>query len=561
MSRVLSGLFLLSALAFAQAKTDSLDQLASEFWTWRAEYRPFTFDDVPRMEHEAGMREWSAVVVAKQRADLAEFERRWKAMRTDGWPVGRIVDYRLMGSAMARVRWELDVNPRWQRDPAFYVEQTIDPLQEELMPPPPFGDARSREIVARTENIPSILEQARLNLKPIASFAQLTIALLADIDARLARVEHGVAPLLTTDNQRASFRVAIAAASKALIDYREWLKGNLPSMRQDFALGDKAYGFFLHQVALLPYTSEQLLTMARQDFQRVLSMETYERQRDLRAPEMKMAATAEEESALMARDDAKIRRYMREHQILTVPSDLPHWTLRLAPDYVAAFDGMGELDDFTGPSRLRQNGTRWIQPPSNDLPYFGKAYAQDPRTTGVHEGVPGHFYQLSLSWRNPDPIRRQHYDSGANEGIGFYAEEMMLDAGLYDDSPRSREIVYNFARLRALRVEVDVKLALGQFTIAQAADYLVRTVPMDRRTAEAEAADFATAPGLGIAYEIGKLQIERLLAERRLEQGDRFTLREFHDYVWSNGNVPLALQRWDLLGLDDDVKKVDELAN
>src|ERR1700733_10739834 len=78
---------------------------------------------------------------------------------------------------------------------------------------------------------------------------------------------------------------------------------------------------------------------------------------------------------------------------------------------------------------------------------------------------------------------------------------MMLDAGLYDDNSRSREIIYNFARLRALRVEVDVKLALGQFTIAQAAEYLARTVPMDRRTAEGEAADFATAPGLGIAYE------------------------------------------------------------
>jgi uncharacterized protein (DUF885 family) len=560
MSRVLLGLLLSSAISFAQARPDSLDQLASEFWTWRAEFRPFTFDDVPRMERAAGTREWSAAAVAKQRADLAEFELRWKAMRTDRWPVGRMVDYRLIGSAIARVRWELDVNPRWQRDPAFYVEQTIDALQEELMPPPPFGDARSREIVARTQNIPSILQQARLNLRAIAPFAQLTIAMLADIDARLARVERGASPLLTSDDQRARFRIAIAAASKALIDYREWLKQNLPNMGQDFAPGDKAYGFFLHHVALLPWTPERLLTMARQDFQRVLAVESYEHQRDLGAPELTMPATAEEESARMARDDASIRLYMMEHQILTVPPDLPHWTMRPAPDYIAAFDGFGELDDFTGPSRLHQDGTRWILPPSNDLPYFWKAYAKDPRTTGVHEGVPGHFCQLSLSWRNPDPIRRQYYDSGANEGIGFYAEEMMLDAGLYDDSPRSREIINNFARLRALRVEVDVRLALGQFTIAQAADYLARTVPMDRRTAEGEAAGFATAPGLGIAYEIGKLQIERLLAERRLEQGGKFSLREFHDYVWSNGNVPLSLQRWDLLGLDDDIRKVDELA-
>jgi len=551
---------LASAVCFGQTKTDSLDQFASEFWTWRAQYRPFSFDDVPRMERPGGVRDWSAAAVAKQRDDLGGFERRWKAMHTDGWPVGRMVDYRLMGSALARVRWELDVNPRWQRDPTFYVEQTVGALQEEITPPPPFSDARYREILTRAENIPAILEEAKLNLKAVGPFAQLTIALLSDVDSRLARVERGVSPLLASDQQRTRLRTAITNASKALIDYRDWLKQNLPNMRQDFALGDKAYGFFLHKVALLPYTPEQLLAMARQDFERILAMESYEHQRDLRAPELKLPATAQEQTARMAREDANIRRYLTEHQILTVPADIPHWTLRPAPDYVVAFDPFGEIDDFTGPSRLHQDGTRWINPPSNDLPYFWKAYAQDPRTTGVHEGIPGHFFQLSLSWRNADPIRRQYYDSGANEGIGFYAEEMMLDAGLYDDSPRSREIIYSFARLRALRVEVDVKLALGQFSIPQAADYLARTVPMDRKTAEGESAGFATAPGLGIAYEIGKLQIERMLADRRLEQGGQFSLREFHDYVWSNGNVPLSLQRWELLGLDDDVKKVDELA-
>jgi hypothetical protein len=322
-------------------------------------------------------------------------------------------------------------------------------------------------------------------------------------------------------------------------------------------LGADAYGFFLHRVALLPYTPEQLLSMAKQDFDRVLAMEAYEHQRDIAVPELTLPPTTEEEVARMAKADVSTRKYLLDHEILSVPLDLPHWTLRAAPDYVAAFDGFGELDDFTGPSRLQQDGTRWLMPLEGELPYFSKAYAEDPRTTGVHEGVPGHFFQLSLSWRNPDPIRRQYYDSGANEGIGFYAEEMMLQAGLYDDSPRSREIIYSFARLRALRVEVDVKLALGEFTIAQAADYLARTVPMDRKTAEGEAASFASAPGLAIAYEIGKLQIERLLAECRLQMGDKFSLREFHDYVWSNGNVPLALQRWELAGLADDITKVD----
>jgi uncharacterized protein (DUF885 family) len=59
---------------------------------------------------------------------------------------------------------------------------------------------------------------------------------------------------------------------------------------------------------------------------------------------------------------------------------------------------------------------------------------------------------------------------------------------------------------------------------------------------------------------LGKLQFERMLAERRLQLGQKFNLRDSHDYVWINGNMPLLLRRWELPGLDDDNKKVDELA-
>jgi uncharacterized protein (DUF885 family) len=151
--------------------------------------------------------------------------------------------------------------------------------------------------------------------------------------------------------------------------------------------------------------------------------------------------------------------------------------------------------------------------------------------------------QLWLGWKNPDPIRRHYYDSGANEGLGFYAEEMMLQAGLFDDSPRTREIVYSYMRLRALRVEVDVKLALGEFTLDQAADYLARMVPMDPKTAHSEASLFATTPGQAISYQAGKLQITKFLAEARVRAGDRFDIKVFDDFLWRNGNVPIELLR------------------
>ena len=214
-----------------------------------------------------------------------------------------------------------------------------------------------------------------------------------------------------------------------------------------------------------------------------------------------------------------------------------------------------EMDDFTSPSRLTQNGIRYVAPPSPNAGYFWVADAKDPRIQIVHEGTVGHYGQLCASWQNPNPIRRHYYDSGANEGIGFYSEEMMLQSGLYDDSPHSREIVYNQMRLRALRVIADVKLALGTFAPTQAADFLERNVPMSTEDARTEVVEMGETPGQKISYQIGKLQIIQMLEGARQKQGEQFSLRKFHDYLWLNGNVPIALLRWEYLGMDDEVIK------
>jgi uncharacterized protein (DUF885 family) len=142
------------------------------------------------------------------------------------------------------------------------------------------------------------------------------------------------------------------------------------------------------------------------------------------------------------------------------------------------------------------------------------------------------------------------------EGIGFYVEEMLLQFGIFKNRPRTREIIYRFMRLRALRVEVDIKLALGEFTIDDAGKYLARTVPMDEQTAVDEAGFFAYNPGQAITYQIGKKQIEKFLTDVKLREGEAFSLRSFHDYLMVNGSVPIALQRWEYLGVGDELEKL-----
>ena len=551
-------ILLLLVTSFAQtAPGDSLDKLAADFWDWRAQYQPYTADDIPRLEHPPEqVRDWSGAAVVKQRSELAAFETRWERLNDPSSPIARQVDYRLIGSALARVRWELDRLRRWQRDPNFYLEQTLTPVAEALMVPGPYEEAHSREILARVNNIPSILLQARANLvSPPAPLAAMAVRSLDKIRPRLEEMARSLAPEVRVPAARLT--AASDHAATALEQYRDWLRGQLPALPAQFAVGRENYVFFLRKVALLPYSPEQLLTMSQRELERVLTFEELERQRDMGQPELSIAADVQSEVATARRAESAIRAYLVQHRILSVPDWIHHYTLRPMPAYVAALADFAETDDFTSPHRLDQDAIRYIKPPSPNLGYFWLAVAKDPRTDMVHEGVPGHYFQLALSWRHPDPIRRFYYDSGANEGIGFYAEEMMLQAGLFDDSPRSREIMYNFARLRALRVQVDVKLALGLFTIDQAADYLERVTPMNATSAHAEATEFAAWPGQKISYQIGKLQIMRMLSDARLRQGDAFSLQAFHDFVWLNGNVPIALQRWEYLGLEDEIKELE----
>src|SRR5438874_13058383 len=547
MKKTLTIILLIAAAAPLRAQdTAPLDKLADDFWTWRARYAPFNGDDVPRVERPGGMRDWSRASIDKRRKDLTEFEARWKKIDANKRPIAKQVDYRLIGSALSRVRWELDVNPGWRRDPTFYIGQTLTALGEALTVPAPYDEARSREILTRIDNIPSILEQGMQNLqKPPAPFVRVAAQALENIRPHLHQMASALAR--STTIKEPDLYAATDRAADALEKYRAYLHELLPSLPTETALGRDAYVFFLHNVAMLPYPPEQLLAAGRQEWDRAVAFETFEIQRNRYLPPLKLAENTDEWIKDADARELSIRKFLSERGILTLPDWLKHYTLRPMPDFLRALQGFGETDDFTSPLRLNQNCIRYVTEPSGKLGYFWRATAQDPRPICVHEGIPGHYFQLCLSWKHENPIRRYYYASTANEGIGFYAEEMMLQAGLFDDSPHTREIIYNFMRLRALRVEVDVRLALGEFTLEQAAKYWQEKVPMDMETAREEATAFSTGPGGAISYQIGKLQIVKLLADAKLKDG-WFNLRKFHDFVWKNGNVPISLQRWEYLG-------------
>jgi hypothetical protein len=536
-------------------------ELATDFWQWRAAQQPRTRDDIPRIDRPEGwLPDFSAAAVERYRGELGAFERRL-ARLDPGDDRAAAVDARLLRSAMARVRWELDVLRVHERQPGFWVDQTLGRVFDLLTVPHPDA-ARLAEVRRVLEVTPDLLATGREVLagSAVREFAGLTVSALATVEDDVAATVDALGRLDlpgwdATDDR--ALTAAGRAAGAALGAFRDELAAAVPGMPPAEPVGAAAFGWFLREVAVLPHTPRELLDLGARESDRAVVLELLERQRSGwtgTRPEPRFP-TGEEQAAAQAAAELAVRAFYEEHDLLTQPATLAHYRTHPIPAYLTPIAWLGVADDLTGPDRLDEDGAAWFPPPGPDLPYFYAANAHDPRAGIVHEGA--HHQQLALSWRHPRPVRRHYTDSTSNEGIAFYNEEMLLRAGLFDDAPVTRAVICNFLRLRALRVVVDVRLALGELDIEGAARLLEREVPLDRETAREEAAFFAATPGQAMSYQVGKTQVLALLADASRREG--FSLRAFHDRLWREGNVPLALQRWELLDDRSDLDRIDAL--
>lgn len=537
-----------------------LAKLAEEFWNWRLATLPDSSDDLPRVERPAGwLPDWSPKSIADRREMLAELTRRHRELDLSDEPVGVRVDGRLLGSALARVHWELELIRAWERNPGFYVQQSLGPIYVELLVSAPFDAARAAQVCALLRHVPLVLEQARENLAGHAgaSFARSTLRLLAEAEGSLEAAMTALVPFLPGE-YAAELPAATSVAADAVAAYQDWLTEQLPSLGEIEPVGPESLAYFLHRVALLPYSAPRLREMGIQEWHRAVALEALLRTRHRNAAPPELPADAAEHAARQAVDERAVREFADERGLLSQPESLRHYRFAPRPPYLEPLTWLGVTDDLTGPARMDEAATRYVPAPRPELPYFDRAAAFDSRTAIVHEGV--HAQQVAIGWHHENPARRWFYDSTPNEGIAFNYEELMLHAGLFDDAPASAIFVANAMRLRALRVEVDIALALGELSIDEAADRLAVAVPMDRETAWDEAVFFAGNPAQALSYQIGKLQIQDLLSTAVRELGDEFDLQSFHDRLWREGNVPLSLQRWELLGLRDHLDEADRLA-
>jgi uncharacterized protein (DUF885 family) len=549
-------LFFLTVNIIAQSNSD-IQELAADFFEWRKITQPSTEDDILRVERPDGwVPDFSPEALEAIKQKYIEYSTRLKNLSRENWSRSDSVDFLLMHSAIERVNWELNVLRSPYRNPDFYVQQTIGGVYELLLIHSPMTDQRMKNIILRLQSIPQTVKYAKENLTdPVEPFAVVALENLSDIKNRLYKMRDGL--LLISDKKfENDLNNAVENAAAALEDYVKWIEINKPKMNKSFSVGRDNYVYFLRNIALMTYTPEELLLMGKVEWNRSVAFEVFERERNTGLPELQIFSSAEEQIAKEKEYEQQVRDFLIDKNLMSVPDWVQHYINKKIPPHIEPFTNMGVVDDLTSETRLNEDGVSYIPEPSENMSYFRLATAKDPRPIIIHEGVPGHYFQMVLSWANPNPIRRRFFDSGSNEGIGFYVEELLLQYGLFDESPRTREIIYSFMRLRALRVDVDINLALGNYTIEEAGKYLSSTVPMDLPTGTDEARFFAYNPGQAITYQIGKLQILNLITDAKVFLGDKFNLKDYHDYMMQNGNVPIALQRWEYLGLKDEIEKL-----
>jgi len=205
------------------------------------------------------------------------------------------------------------------------------------------------------------------------------------------------------------------------------------------------------------------------------------------------------------------------------------------PAYREKFEAGGSYDQGT-PDGSRP-GTFYFN--AYDLP---SRSTWGETTLFLHEGEPGHHFQISLAQENEalPAFMRFGGNTAYVEGWALYAESLGYPMGLYTD-PHQRFGNLNDEMLRAMRLVVDTGIHSKGWTRDQSIAYMLGHSGMGKTDATAEVERYIAIPSQALAYKIGQLTITRLREEAKAELGDRFDIREFHAQVLDTGALPLPI--------------------
>ena len=527
----------LSGSAQQTASVNTYENLLVLFEEWREFESPPLLDGAP---------DYSAETTARRHQELKTYQARLKSFEIENWPVGQQVDWHLVRAEMNGMDFNIRVLKSWVRDPAFYTSVWTDQSDTPAHEGPthhalvelwtyefPLNPQAEAQLSAQLKTIPPLLQQARVNLTGNAR--ELWIAGIQNLrDQELALVELSAKTEATGDE----FKTALESASDATTGFIEWLEAQSPSKTGPSGIGKDNYTWQLRNVHLVPLSWEEEVALLQRELDRAVSMLVLEEFHNRNLPPLVPIATPEEYRKRADQAVIRFTAFLRNEDIL--------------PDY-----------DYIEPV-LRAHMGEFVPLASRNFFY----------TVSHHELLAlwthwYHWFDLALmeTQPHPSPIRREAllyniWDS-RSEGMSTGFEEMMMHAGLYDDNPRAREVVWIMLAQRAARGLGSLYAHANIFTMQEARNFHVARTPRGWMRDDLDLLGFEQLlymrqPGYGTSYITGKYLIERLLAEMGRQSEEEIILSDFFGQVDQQGVIPVSLIHWQLTGDGTQVRSLME---
>jgi hypothetical protein len=532
----------LASLAFAvvggpaRAETASgggYDDLVSFFRDFRSFQKPKLVDGVP---------DYTAAAMAAQQRGIEAYRKRLAAIDPSGWPVPQQVDYEIVRAELAGLDFDHRVLKPWANNPAFYVtvfwEESDQPAREgpfalgavELWSYAfPLSPGDAAKIDAGIWAIPGLLAQAKTNLT--GNGRDLWIY-GAQAIRQQSRDLAALASKLGSSNT--GLKADVELAGKATDEFAAWLDAQAPSKTGPSGVGIANYDWYLKHVQLVPYTWAEEVALMERELARSRALLAMEELKNASLPAQAPIASPDEYDRKFNAAVTEYMAFLRDHEILTIKAYMdPALRARIGHYSPGPREFFAEVD-YRDPEIMRTHGYHW----------FDKAFL-------VHEPP-------------ASPIRSEvllyNIFNTRTEGHATGWEELMMQAGMFDARPRSHELVYILVAERAARALGELYMQANLMTLEQASAFACANTPrgwlsMDGKLVRSEQHLYLQQPGYGTSYLIGKIEIEKLIADRKEQQGGAFRMQAFMDDFDSRGLIPASLLRWEMTG-----KKSPELA-
>jgi hypothetical protein len=481
-------------------------QLVRLFADWRAFNHP---------RITAGRPDYSAQAMTTKAARLVEFRRRLAAIQTDGWSASQKGDYRLVDAEMNGFDFFLRVLRPWARDPGFYqtifAEMSDVPAHEGPSAEPnidlfnftyPLSSADDAKLTELISAVPSMLADAKRNLAgsrahDLWAYGDRAFNEQAEV---LSKLESGELVLndiggkrpATLNGASPGLRAAVHNARLATEDFATWVRAEAPRRIGPSGVGKDNYNWYLKHVMLSPFDYDQQKVLLRRELDRALASLRLEEVRNRASPPIpEINDPAAYKQMALAREE-------RFYRLLVDGAFIPD-----RPYYRAAL--FGQLGDYTPPAERN---------------FFTNVTALDPLPLSSHQ-----FHWVELArLRNephPSPIRDTpplfNIYAERSEGFATAMEEVLMEAGLYDDEPHGRELVWAMLANRAARGLASLRVQANEIGLAEAGKFHASWTPRGWSDANSRLVGFEQLlylrqPGYGPSYIVGKASLEHLLA-------------------------------------------------